>query len=391
MTDLREPRVADEWSPDPWDDPDDATMLLADPVRRSRRPFKWAVYTLLCLTLVLVLVGGGVGWWYMGQINPSGDPGAPVNFTVNAGETVESLSIRLEEEGLITNARVFRWYVERQGGLELTEGYYLLRPRDHMGNLMAVLSTPPEQTYTSVTFPEGFTLTRMGNRLVERMPRLSYQEFIDAATSGEIRSEFQPDDVTSLEGLLFPDTYQVSNGESEVQVIERMVSLMERVGRQENIVERGYALGLHSYDVLIIASMVEREAKLDEDRPLIARVILNRLAMGMPLQIDATLYYGQDPDTPFSVLRTRDTPYNTYLYTGLPPTPIANPGRASIQAVLDPAPNPPEGGAQCQNLPQDECKWLYYVLADEDGRHAFAVTFEEHQENLQRALEAGLL
>jgi UPF0755 protein len=381
----------DEWPNDPWDDPDVTDALVIERSRRSRWPIRAIVWTIGVLILVAILVAGGTGWWYINQINPKGDPGTAVNFTVNPDETVETLSVRLQDEGFITNARVFRWYVERQGGLELTPGYYALRPRDHMGNLMRVLGTPPEQTYTSVTFPEGYTVSRMANRLSEKVPRMLVNDFVTAATDGTIRSEFQPEDVTSLEGLLFPDTYQVSNGESPGQVVQRMVTLMERVGRQEQIVEKGYGLKLRAYEVLIIASMIEREAKVDEDRPLIARVILNRLALGMPLQIDATLYYGQDQSLPFDQLKSIDSPYNTYLYPGLPPTPIANPGRASIAAAVNPANNPPEGGAECQNLPKEQCQYLYYVLADEDGRHAFAVTLAEHEANVEKARAAGLL
>ncbi len=394
LDDPRERRAVD-WANDPWDDPDATDAIVVERTRAHRRPFKWLAFTLLAIGLVGILVAGSVGWWYLQQINPSGDAEPSVNFTVEPGETVETLSVRLQNEGFITNARVFRWYVERQGGLELTPGYYRLRPMDHMGNLMQVLSTPPEQTYTSVTFPEGFTLARMAARLTDRVPRLLITDFMAAATDGSIRSEWLPEGVNSLEGLLFPDTYQVSNGESAEQVIQRMVSMMERVGRQEDIVVKGYEQALTAYQVLIVASMVEREAKVPEDRALIARVILNRLRIGMPLQIDATLFYQQDPDRPFSELKEIDSPYNTYRYVGLPPTPIANPGRASIQAVLNPAPNPAEGGAECAVLPdevrKDQCLWLYYVLADEDGGHAFSVTLEQHEANVQAALEAGLL
>jgi UPF0755 protein len=231
----------------------------------------------------------------------------------------------------------------------------------------------------------------MANRLAEKVPRMLVSEFITASNDGSVRSEFQPEGVTSLEGLLFPDTYQVSNGESPGQVIQRMVSLMERVGRQEQIVEKGYGLHMSAYQVLIVASMIEREAKTDEDRPMIARVILNRIALGMPLQIDATLFYNQDPNLPFDQLKSIDSPYNTYLYPGLPPTPIANPGRASIEAAVNPANNPPQGGAECQNLPKEQCVWLYYVLADEDGNHAFAVTLAEHEANVEKSRAAGLL
>jgi UPF0755 protein len=145
--------------------------------------------------------------------------------------------------------------------------------------------------------------------------------------------------------------------------------------------------------VLIVASMIEREAKLDEDRPKIARVIYNRLLLDMNLQIDATLYYRGDPDVPFPVLRQEPGPYNSYLNKGLPPTPIANPGRASIRAALNPAPNPPPGDPVCRELadPTQDCLYLYYVLANEDGGHVFAATAEQHQANVDRAAELGLL
>jgi UPF0755 protein len=388
--------IDDPWVGDPWDDPDLVPVFDTEKARHSRWPFKVVVYTLGIMAIGAILAGGSIGWWYIHEINPEGDPAPAVNFTVNQGETVETLSERLESLGLIANAGVFRWYVERNGGLELTPGYYRLRPRDHMGNIMAVLRTPPTETYTSVTFPEGYTIDRMANRLAEKSPRFLVSDFIKAATSGEVRSDFlaQPPEITSLEGLLFPDTYQVSNGESVEQVIGRMVTLMERVGRQENIVEKGYEQKLSAYQVLIVASLVEREAKTEQDRALIARVILNRLHMQpepMPLQIDAALYYQQDPNLPYPVLKAIDSPYNTYLHSGLPPTPIASPGRASIKAVLNPAPNPPEGGALCQNLPQEQCQYLYYVIADEEGNHAFAVTLEQHEANIEKAREAGVL
>ncbi len=113
----------------------------------------------------------------------------------------------------------------------------------------------------------------------------------------------------------------------------------------------------------------------------------------MNLEIDATLYYDSPPDTPFAVLRAKDSPYNTYLYGGLPPTPIANPGRASIRAALNPSPNPSSGNALCAVLddPTVGCNYLYYVLADDDGSHAFAVTFDQHLANIEISRAKGLL
>jgi UPF0755 protein len=381
-----------DWHHDPWDDPDITDALVVERPPNQRKPFKWIVWVAMFVVFALVVVVGVAGLWYTRQVNPAGDPGDPITFTVNATDTVESISQRLEDEGMVTKAWVFRWYVDHHGGLELTPGYYQLRPDDHMGNIMRTLRIPPSQTYTKVTFPEGFTYAKMGARLEQKVARLSASAFGVAATDGSIRSVYQPAGVNSLEGLLFPDTYQVSNGESEAQVVQRMVDLMQRVGSQEGLDTAKTELGVDPYQALIVASLIEREAKVPEDRPKIARVIYNRMYLKMPLQIDATLFYGQDGNLPFSELKKIDTPYNTYLHTGLPPTPIANPGRASIQAALHPAANPSLGDPLCVDVPKGTpCLYLFYVVADADGRHAFAATIQQHEANVKKARELGLL
>jgi len=377
------------WQHDPWDDPDVTDALVIERPRKQRRWIKWIIYTALFLGMIAVVAVGVVGLWYTGQVNPPGAPGDAVTFTVNPGDTLLTVSERLQAVGLVEKASVFRWYVEHHGGLEFTPGYYRLRPRDHMGNIMRTLRIPPSQTYTKVTFPEGFTFAKMGARLQLRVPRLSAKAFEKVATSGDVRSKYEPAGVHSLEGLLFPDTYQVSNGESEAQVARRMVALMERVGGQEHLDQ---AVGFTPYQVLIVASMIEREAKVDADRAKIARVIYNRLYLGMPLQIDATLLYNQPSTKTFAQLKATDTPYNTYLHKGLPPTPIANPGRASIRAALNPAANPSKGDPLCVALPVGTpCVYLYYVVADTDGRHVFAVTEQQHAANVAKARAKGLL
>ncbi len=386
-----------DWQHDPWDDPDVTDALVIERTRRSHRSIKYLVYFAGMVAIAGLIVAGCVGLWYLRQVNPAGDPGAVEVFTVLPTDSIDTVAERLHERGLIANVGVFRYYVNHNGGLTLTPGDYELRPRDHLGNLMRVLRTPPSLTFVNVTFPEGFTLEKMGQRLSSKMPRTDPSAFMTAVTDGSIRSAVpgQPEGSTSLEGLLFPDTYRVSADETPSHLATRMVDLMDRVIRQEDVVAKGYALRLSAYQVVIIASMVEREAKVEEDRPKIARVILNRLELGMPLQIDATLFYGQPEGTPFSALRDLDTPYNTYLHTGLPPTPIANPGRASIQAVVNPAPHyVAQGDPMCEVLPEEQrttCRLLFYVLADAEGRHAFAVTVEQHEINVQNARDLGLL
>ncbi len=386
--------ILDEpWVEDAWDQPAPQEIEVeAERVRTRRRLLKWIVFAVTIGLIAVVLTAGGIGMWVVKRINPPGQPGTPITFTVNDGDTLQTLSARLHEQGIITHAGVFEWYVKRNtdGPLEFVPGYYTLRPRDTMGNVLRVLRTPPAQTYTKVTFPEGFTVTQMATRLSERVTHLNAADFVAAATDGSITSPYAPPGTTNLEGLLFPDTYQVAASESVEDVIKRMVDLMALVGSQEGVDEAGRLLR-SPYEVLIIASMIEREAKTDADRPKIARVIYNRLALGMPLQIDATLFYHQDASLGFDRLVQIDTPYNTYLYSGLPPTPIANPGRASIRAAMNPATDPDPNDALCRGVAARDCHLLYYVLADAKGNHAFAVTLAQHEANVAAARAAGLL
>ncbi|HUF97055.1 MAG TPA: endolytic transglycosylase MltG [Ilumatobacter sp.] len=384
-----------DWWTDEWDDV--AAVPVVERLPPQRRILKWVVWTSFVLVVALVLVAGWVGWWYLQRVRPdanaAGSSVAVVDFTIEPSDSVETIAARLETAGLIEDRSVFLWYIDRQGGLEVVPGFYELRTNDHMGNVLARLQTPPDQTYARVTFPEGFTVEQMAARLAEVQPRLQSEAFIAASNSVDVPSAIRPAGVSSLEGLLFPDTYQVSNADNAAQVVERMVALMERVAiEQEGIVDGAAALSLTPYEVLIVASLIEREARLDEDRPKIARVIYNRLFLGMNLEIDASLYYENSRDTPFPQLRQQDSPYNLYMYPGLPPTPIANPGRAAIRAALNPSPNPPAGDPLCVDLPDPtRCYFLFYVLSSEDGGHTFAATYEQHLVNVEASRAAGLL
>jgi UPF0755 protein len=361
--------------------------------RNSRRPLMFA----FCAIAAIGLLWFGVDQLtYLRKVNPPGDPLAADVFRVVDGSDVPSLALDLESAGFIVDAGVFERYVAEKGGLDVVPGFYTMRPRDHIGNLLRVLRTPPNETYFKVTFPEGFTVEQIAERVSDELGSIARSSLVaDAGLDGVpsvVRSRYQPDSVTSLEGLLFPDTYLIAGDSTTAQILRDMITLTERVGRQEGLDDAMTLVGRSPYEVLIIASMIEREAKLDEDRDKIARVIYNRLELGMPLEIDATLYYRQNAERPFLELKALDTPYNTYLNTGLPPTPIANPGRESIAAALDPAPNPTAGDSICAEFTDPgQCRYLYYVLADEDGRHIFAATLEQHLANVQKSIEAGVL
>ena len=393
----------ENWQEDVWDGPDAWGSSDFEEVVDERRPDSRIVLIALAvvMTVVISLVIGGL--WYLRQLNPpdsvAGLSQVATNFTVNPDDSVASVSRRLEAEGFIVNARVFQFYVSRNGGIDLQPGYYLLTPRSHVGNIQKVLNTSPSATFTKVTFPEGFTVAKMASRIEEITSRIMAQDFLEAASNPDFASSFGPNDPGRLdsakfrlEGLLFPDTYQVSGDESASAVIDRMLRLMERVGIQEGLDQARTKVGRSPYEVLIVASLIEREAKLEIDRAKIARVIYNRLDRGMPLQIDATLYYNADPSASFSDLKATDSPYNTYKSKGLPPTPIANPGRAAIRAAMNPAPNPPLSDPMCKNIKQAaNCAYIFYVLSDAKGGHTFAATVEDHERNVEVARAGGFL
>ena len=379
---------------------DDPYQVLPT-VRISNSPSRKLLNRIALSIAVVLAVGaviyGGYQFWYLRQVNPPGDPAAAEIFTVTATDDLVSVSKRLKQEGFIVNDSVFRSYVSSKGGLEVAAGFYTLEPRDHVGNILRVLRTPPNETLTKVTFPEGFTLQQMAQRLGEEVKSVKESDFLaktgdTPAEISAVRSVYQPDAVTSLEGLLFPDTYLINGDQTATQVAQQMLKLMERVGRQEGLDDSMNAVGLSPYEVLTIASIIEREAKVPEDRAKISRVLYNRLTLGMPLEVDATLLYKQNPDLPFLELKAIDSPYNTYLYSGLPPTPIANPGRASIKAALNPAPNPSAGDPICREITDGSpCLYIYYVLSDKNGNHKFAATLAQHQANVQAAIIAGVL
>ena len=387
-----DPLLPNNWHDDPWDRVETVSEESLDTSPREFRHLGGVFRTLTIVLAASVLLLGSLGWWAIRVLNPSGDPGVAINFTVNEGDTVSSVATRLENAGIIGNAMIFRWYASTKGSVALTPGYYALKPKDNAGSLIEALSTPPDQTFISVTFPEGMTVAQMGKRLSEKMTFMSVEDFATAANSPDTESVLRPKSVTSLEGLLFPDTYQISGDDTEARVVARLVSMMERVTRQVDLTAGAKARGFSPYEILIIASLIEREAKVATDRSKIAQVIYNRLAKKMKLEIDASVKYGQDPVMTWTEMKATDTAYNTYINAGLPPTPIANPGKASIQAALAPFGAPPATDPACSGLAVGvKCEYLYYVLADAAGGHVFATTYDQHLLNVEKSKAAGLL
>ncbi|MEA3019680.1 MAG: hypothetical protein QOI47_1204, partial [Actinomycetota bacterium] len=341
-----------------FDEDDRATAGAPPEGRPERRVARWLTVVGILVAVVLVAVAGG-GLWVKGKIDPSGPPGARIAFEIPRGATSSAVADLLARKHVVTSAEVFRWYLRVKGGGPFEAGIYHLRLRSAMGVVITALEKGPDLPPTErLTIPEGLWVSEIAKR-VDRLAKLDGAKFLELVRSGTIRSIFQPPGQTSMEGVLFPDTYQVGDTENETHVLQRMVDTFDEVATQIGYADARAKVGVSPYEAIIVASLVESEAKVDEDRAKIARVIYNRLQKHIPLGIDATFYYVLGESRKGTGLRqsdlAMDSPYNTRKNAGLVPTPIAVPGRASLEAALNPEPGP----------------WLYYVIADKQGRHTF--------------------
>ena len=246
-----------------------------------------------------------------------------------------------------------------------------------------------------VVFPEGFTVAQMASRLERDAPGFSASNINAVLAANSLAAPFRPEGITSYEGLLFPALYRVASYETEEDVLARMIEEMRSRALANDIEVAAQRLGRTPYELLIIASLIEKEVKIAEERAVVSRVIHNRLELDMELQIDASLYYNAPDGASFSDLKAADSPYNVYLRKGLPPTPIANPGEAALIAAMNPADNPADDDPLCTARNKKEkaetCRVLFYVLSDLEGRHAFATTYRLHERNVAAAQAAGVL
>ena len=302
------------------------------------------------------------------------DPHDPteITFVVRPGQSVLGIAHGLEEMGLIHDAGIFRRYVQFSGADEdIQAGAYILRRDMTMEQIMLQLQRGLLPTVT-VTIPEGWRSEQIA-RLLEERGVTSADEFLALVRADHDDWPFLADrpigSARGLEGFLFPDTYQLPRNTPAENVIEIMLRNFDWRFDGE-LREMAEERGISIHEVVTLAAIVEREAVVATERPVIASVFWNRLNIGMRLQADPTVQYalGCNADTgecwqqlTREQLNSVQSPFNTYLHPGLTPGPICNPGLASIRAVLEPA----------------ETNYLFFVSLD-DGEHIFSETYEEH-------------
>jgi UPF0755 protein len=351
---------------------DDPAALHAALQRRHRRRVRWAVAILVLVPLLVVGLFVGWVWW---QLDPPGKPGAPVELDIAQGWGVSQIGDALASRGVVGSSLVFQAYARLRGAGPFDPGQYEMRHNLGVRGAIDVLAKGPHIDTVNLAVIPGLRLTEIADVVEHKVPWLDGPTFLQLARDGSVMSPYLPKGTTTLEGLLWPDTYRVDQNEHEKELLTIMVQEFNTKTAAVGL-PTANVHGYGPYDIIKVASLVQSEAKLDSDRPLIASVIYNRLALGMPLQIDATVLYAQDK----RVGITRQdlltpSPYNTYTTKGLPPTPISSITLPSLLAAMHPANTP----------------YLYYVIANKQGGHAFATTLQQHEANVARARALGLL
>jgi len=302
------------------------------------------------------------------------------------GVSTGGISQILEESGVIPDARAYEWYVRLKGAPLFQAGDYTFRTNSAVWDALRILEEGPsfieELVRIRITIPEGLTVRQILQQIDEtpEMP-FSGSDFENEMRIQHVVSNYAPSPsamppgaLEPYEGLLFPDTYFLGPDSTPEDLLTQMINRFDQILTTLGYAASPQTVGLTPYETVVLASLIEREARLESERAKISRVIHNRLAADWYLGIDATtIYLTGDSNITVADLQI-DSPYNTRLSKGLPPTPIGSPGMASLEAAMAPISG----------------QWMYYVLADSEGRHNFSVSDEEFQRDKAKCQERGL-
>jgi UPF0755 protein len=306
------------------------------------------------------------------MLSGCGSPeGAPIRVIVPKGASFSAATDSLDRAGLVSSPVLFKLYAQINGkDRNIKPGTYLIKRGTPWGEIVAAMHGGKGLVNT-VTIPEGFTIAQIVPVLAEALS-VPADSVMAAMSDTAVLSRLQIP-VKTPEGYLFPDTYAFPDGTRPRDAVLEMVKGFEREWKPEWTSRLG-GLGMTRHQIVTLASIVEREAKIAKERPIIAAVYLNRLKFNMPLQADPTVQYARGSHTARVLLKDLeiDSPYNTYKYPGLPPGPIASPGGASLEAALFPADVP----------------FLYFVAAP-DGHHEFRRTLDEHNAAVRAVRKAA--
>jgi UPF0755 protein len=332
--------------------------------------------------LALVLLANVFAGLVSSSTTSDVEQGMPVTVVVAPGSSASAIYNSLAAAGVVPYAEIEATVSDAGVEDKLQAGTYDLETGMKGAEVLRLLLEGGSSAEArTITIIEGWTVSRIAAELAARTEHTE-QDFTTALVDGSVSSPYLPDpvdDVSELqrwEGLLYPAKYQIPEGSSTIAILQNMSD--EMVRRFEAVDWSGIEdIGVSRYEALVIGSLIEREAGTDDDRRLISSVVHNRLGVPMRLQIDATVIYalGSNPGQVLAEHLETLSPYNTYLIDGLPPTPIGTVSELSLIAAVHPS----------------DTDYLFYVLKSDDGSHAFAVTYDEHQANVRAAKAAGVL
>lgn len=294
--------------------------------------------------------------------------------TIKEGSGTKQIANTLKNEGLIKSSFAFTNYIKKKNETKnLKPGTYKFSAgKITFDDILKKLVKGEQEEAITVTIPEGYTVEQIA-KLLEEKGLVSKESFLECAKTFDIPYDYIEkidNDYRQLEGFLFPDTYSIPISWKEKEIITLLLKQFDKNWTEE-FRNRASELNFSAREIITIASLIEREARVEKERPTISSVIHNRLKKGMLLQIDATVQYllpEQKARLLYKDLEV-DSPYNTYKYAGLPPTPIAAPGLSCIKAAL---------------YPEETDYYYYRTKASNNGEHNFSKTFEEHKNNASK-------
>jgi UPF0755 protein len=331
---------------------------------RGRRRGRGRLVGYLLVAVFALVIGAGVG--YARAYFSDGQVGSTVTVVVKEGSSLRSIAAQLEEKGIVKHARAFEIRADADGyATRFMPGTYTFHINEPYEVLVGKLLKGTKAPTVKVSIPEGSTLKQAGKIVSGEVAAISEKEYVGVARDDPPPFKLEGyKKGSTLEGMLFPATYDVfPKKASAYGFVKTQLETFDAYFAKVDM-SRARAANLTEYDVVIIASMIDREALVAAERPIVAAVIWNRLRKDMLLQIDATIQYALGETKPvltFDDLKI-DSPYNTYKHAGLPPTPISNPGLAALKAAANPS----------------DDKYLYYVARnDGTGRHYFSTTYEQ--------------
>jgi len=335
---------------------------------------KISILILISLAVTVIFITfSTINEKYHALLQPVSNSKAEVIFRIKPGSSFKEVAYNLEQEGLIRSKRAFFFLAWLQNATtRLQAGLYKLSPSQSSEDILNTFLTG--KTWDIVlTFPEGYNIYQIAN-VLDKAGLASREEFLKAAEDPDLMASLNIP-ASRAEGYLFPDTYLFSHDDSPKTFIRSMIGRFWKVWEDNGFDKRAKELKLSVHEIVTLASIVEKEAAVDEERPIIASVFWNRMKKGMRLQSDPTVKYIAYIEKPkkrhWKYLKKIASPYNTYKYSGLPPGPIANPGKEAIRAVLYPA----------------KTKYLYFV-SQKNRRHYFSVTLKEHNRAVAKFLKS---